>query len=104
MSEDLKSFKIQSRVGSRVDRPSAKAGAKDAAESVGFPRIEAIVETEAPDLSGLTARHAQLQEMSKAGAPKDKAAAAKAAVAYERATDLLEHLLATKAALQNPAK
>lgn len=102
MSDDLKSFKIQSKVGQRVDRPSGagtKSGKGEAA-SVGFPRVEAIVEADSADLSGLGARHAQLAEMAKSGSAKEKAAAQKAAVAYERAQDLLEHLLSIKAGLQ----
>lgn len=104
MSDDLKSFKIQSKVSQRVDRPGAKKGASAEPASVGFPRIEALIEADGPDLSGLAERHQRLSEMAKAGTPKDKAAATKAAVAYERAQDLLEHLLATKAALQGGDK
>lgn len=100
MSDDLKSFKIQSRVGQRVDRPAPKkAGQSGEPASVGFPRIEAFVEAESADLSGLSSRHAQLAELARTATAKDKAAASRAAVAYERAQDLLEHLLATKAAL-----
>ena len=100
MSDDLKSFKIQNKVGQRVDRPASRKGAAAEPASVGFPRIEAIVEAESADLSGLAARHQALCDLAKTGTAKDKAAASKAAVAYERAQDLLEHLLQTKAALQ----
>lgn len=106
MSSDdqLKGFKISDQVRQRVDRPAGgdkKAkGRPGEQESVGFPRIEALVSAEQPDLSGLSARMSNLQELAASGSLKEKAGAKKAAVAYERAADLLEHLLETKAALQ----
>lgn len=106
MSSDdgLKGFKISDQVRQRVDRPGApdKAGkGKPAAqESVGFPRVEALVGADEPDLSGLATRMSTLQELAASGSMKEKAGAKKAAVAYERAADLLEHLLETKAAMQ----
>lgn len=102
--DQLKGFKISDQVRTRVDRPAAaerKGPGRPAEEpSVGFPRIEALVGSENPDLSGLSERMAKLQELAATGSMKEKAGARKAAVAYERATDLLEHLLATKASLQ----
>ncbi len=97
---DLKSFKISDQTKQPVDRPRSKAAAKaDAAPppSVGFPRIEAVVES--GDLGGLSDRMAALQEMARSGSNKDKLAAKKAAAAYERAAALLGYLLETKARL-----
>lgn len=100
MSEELKPFKISDQVKPTVDKPRAsKAAAQEqpAAGSAGFPNIEALVESAAADLSGLDARHAQLEEMAKGkGSPKDKAAAKKAAGAYGKARNLIEYLLETK--------
>ncbi len=96
---DLKSFKIADQTKQPVERARNK-GAKDEAPpppSVGFPRIEALVES--GDLGGLELRLATLQEMSRSGSNKDKLAARKAAGAYERAQALLGYLLDTKARL-----
>ncbi len=102
--DELKGFKISDQVRQRVDRPGEKKGKGGAgaapAESVGFPRVEALVGSETPDLSGLSTRMTALQELAASGSNKEKAGAKKAAVAYERAGDLIEHLLETKAALQ----
>lgn len=100
-SDELKGFKISDQVRQRVDRPGA-AGKKGDAEqdSVGFPRVEALVGAEEPDLTGLATRMAALQALAADGSMKEKAGAKKAAVAYERAADLIEHLLETKAGLQ----
>lgn len=98
MSEDLKSFTIQSRVGQRVDRPAGRKSATTGdTPSVGFPRIEALVEASQPDLSGLDARHAALVSLAREGSAKEKPPAARAALAYERTRDLIDHLLQTKA-------
>lgn len=99
MTEDLKSFKIQSRVNQRVDRPSSAPVEEMESSSVGFPRIEALVESSAPDLQGLSNRRAQLQEIAKTGPQKEKPAAQKAALAYERTEALLNYLLDTKASM-----
>lgn len=105
-SDELKGFKISDQVRQRVDRPAGGgkkgAGKSGEGESVGFPRVEALVGSEEPDLSGLSTRMAALQELAASGSMKEKAGAKKAAVAYERAADLIEHLLETKAALQAP--
>jgi hypothetical protein len=100
MTEDLKSFTIQSRVNQRVDRPaSTPSGDAENAASVGFPRIEALVEADSLDLQGLSSRRAQLQEIVKSGGPKEKPAAQKAALAYERTEALLHHLMEIKASM-----
>ncbi|MCC7072798.1 MAG: hypothetical protein IT383_15835 [Deltaproteobacteria bacterium] len=100
-SDELKSFKVGDKVKKPVEppRPSAKAEAPPAqASSVGFPRIEGLVEADQPDLAGLEARHAELLAMAEsAKGNKDKAAAKKAALAYQRARELIAYLLETKA-------
>lgn len=96
---DLKSFKISDQVKQPVERPrpGQKKGEAPAASSTGFPRIEGLVESDAPDLSGFAARQATLEEMAKApGSPKEKAAAKKAAQAYAKARALIDYLLETK--------
>lgn len=99
---DLKSFKISDQVKQPVERPrpghaGQKKGEAPAASSTGFPRIEGLVESDAPDLSGFAARQATLEEMAKApGTPKEKAAAKKAAQAYAKARALIDYLLETK--------
>jgi hypothetical protein len=96
---NMKSFKIGDQQKPGVAKPSAKKTEPEA-PSAGFPNIEALVEQAAPDLSGMDGRLAQLAELAKsAGSNKDKAAAKKAAVAYERTKDLVEHLFDTKARL-----
>jgi hypothetical protein len=98
-NQDLKSFKISDQTKQPVDRPKSKAGKAEPAAppSVGFPRIEAVVES--GDLGGLSERLATLQEMARSGSNKDKLAAKKAAAAYERASALLGYLLDTKVRL-----
>lgn len=99
-SDELKSFKVGDKVKKTVEPPRAGAKAEPAPQtpSVGFPRIEAVVEQDQPDLSGLQARHAELSALAgSAKANKDKAAAKKAALAYQRAEELIAYLLETKA-------
>ncbi len=108
MSDDLKNFKIQDAVKKPVERPRAAApgaSSEEASEpeSIGFPFIEAQVEADGPWLDGMRERHAVLDEMGKNGAsPKEKASGKKAALGYQRALELLDHLLATKAQMLNP--
>ena len=99
MTDDLKSFKISDQVKPTVDKPRPKAQSQEQAPaaSAGFPNIEALVESAAPDLSGFDARRAQLDELAKGkGSPKDKAGAKKAELAYAKARALIEYLLETK--------
>ena len=98
-TDDLKSFKIADKVKTAVEppRPGARAEPEPQPASVGFPRIEAVVELAQADLSGMAARQAELEGMSAAGSNKDKAAAKKAALAYQRARELIDYLLETKA-------
>lgn len=97
--EDLKSFKISDQVKAPAERAKGKKEETAPPPSVGFPHIEALVEAASPDLSGFDARLAQLNEMAKTGSNKDKLAAKKAAVAYDKARALLQYLLDTKARL-----
>ncbi|MBM4281895.1 MAG: hypothetical protein FJ137_14445 [Deltaproteobacteria bacterium] len=99
--KDLQSFKISEQVKAPVDRPKGKKD-KDPAPppSVGFPRIEAVIESGGAETQAtLKARAATLAELAKAGSNKDKLAAKKAAAAYDKARSLLDYLLATKAKL-----
>jgi len=110
MSDDLKSFKIENAQKRRVDRaPTASQSKGDEApaepESVGFPHIEAQVETDGPALPAMRERFETLSELANsAGSPKAKANAKKAATAYERALALLDHLLQTKSQMVNPGE
>jgi hypothetical protein len=98
---DLKGFKISDQVKQPVDRARPKKEEAAAPPpSVGFPRIEALVES--GDLGGLAGRLEALRELAKSGSNKDKLAAKKAAGAYERAQALLSYLLETKARLAQP--
>jgi hypothetical protein len=99
MASDLKGFKIGDHVKAPVERPRPgmlQKAEKDAA-SAGFPHVEALVESSAPDVQGLRTRLAALRELAETGtSKKEKAAAQKAVVAYERVGDLLEFLFQTK--------
>ena len=103
MTDDLKSFKISDQVKPTVDKPRPKSQEQaPPPSSTGFPNIEALVESAAPDLSGFEARQAQLDEMTKApGSQKDKAGAKKAGIAYAKARALIDYLLETKAKMSS---
>jgi hypothetical protein len=96
----MKAFKISDAVKKPVERPRAgakSAAAPVAASSAGFPRIEALVESTEPDLSGLLERQALLADMAKSSkVQKEKLGAQRAAKAYEKARALLERLFQTK--------
>lgn len=99
-NDDLKAFKISEKgkptVTSQQARPKPNEGSPPPA-SAGFPRIEALVESAAPDLSGLTSRQAELEDKAKGkGSNKEKAGAKKAAAAYGKVLALIEYLLETK--------
>jgi hypothetical protein len=101
--DDLKSFKISDQVKQKVDRPRGKS-AQPEASSVGFPRIEQLLEAEEPDLSGLGQRMDALDELSQSGSAREKAAAKKARAAYDRTVDVLEFLVSTKQAMSPPSE
>jgi hypothetical protein len=95
--EDLKSFKISDQVPKTVDRPKGGKKAEEPHPSAGFPRIEALIEQDAPDFGGMEARYKELQELEKsAKTAKEKAAAKKAALAYSHALGIIGYLLDTK--------
>lgn len=98
-NDDLKSFKISDKVKPQVEppRPGQSKEAEAPPPSVGFPRIEAVVEADVPDLTGLASRQAELEGLTGSGSNKDKAAAKKAALAYQRTRELITYLLETKA-------
>jgi hypothetical protein len=106
--EDLKSFKISDQVPKNVDGPKAKPGKGDEPEvhpSAGFPRIEALIEQNAPDFAGMEERYKSLQELEKSGkTSKEKGAAKKAALAYSHALGIIGYLLETKNKLDNPSE
>jgi hypothetical protein len=95
--EELKGFKISDQVKAPVERPRSKKPEAGPPPSVGFPRIEAVIES--GDIGGLEGRLLQLKELQKVGGNREKLAARKAAAAYERAFALLRYLLETKARL-----
>jgi len=111
----LESFKIadtRKPASASAPRKIAKGGDTTAAESeahsLGFRRIEGILEKEDPATvrSSLDRLHSQLAEVEKKGrSNKDKAAAKKAIVAVTRTSELMDYLFQTKASMQtNPGK
>jgi hypothetical protein len=106
--KELKDFKIGDAVKRPVTPQSAAQQApskkkdkpeKQESASVGFPNIERIIEADSLDVSGLKARVGALDELAKKGDMKQKPAAKKALLAYQRSQELLDYLWSTKAAL-----
>lgn len=102
--DDLESFRI-----SDVRRPQVRGGARPKEtepvqedESVGFPNIESMLESSSIEeiSEELRLSYTQLEALSAAPDMKNKAAAKKAMVAYERVADLFEYLFETKASLR----
>ncbi len=105
----LEPFKIGDTRKPTVTNTTQKATKEEApqAYSLGFKRIEGILETEelATVNANLDAIRQKLEELQKQGANnKEKAAAKKAIIALERTADLMEYLFQTKQALQASAK
>lgn len=105
----LQGFKISDQVKQQIKQPTERTSkstttSKSPASSggsAGFPKIEALVESDQPDLSGFTNRMNTLVEMSKSATTnKDKLAAKKAAQAYQHVHALLSHLFETKAKMR----
>ena len=105
--DDLKAFKIGDTQRPTVasSASSRKAAPEESPEtlSVGFARIERLLEAESPDsiseklgsiLNGLEGFD------QGASTPKDKAASKKAIAAVERAADLMDFLFQTKDQLE----
>lgn len=109
MAEDekLESFKIgdtqQPGVKKAKKGDNAERQAESEAASLGFRRIETILEdddaaTVSENLSNLLQNLETFEKQAKSN--RDKAAAKKAIIAVERAADLLDYLFQTKSALQ----
>jgi len=103
--DELSTFKIgdMRRPSVRAtSKPGAKGAEPEAEPSVGFPAVEARLESGNVDsvAEELRGTYEQLEQMSASGDMRSKAAAKKAMGAYERAADLFEYLFQTKDALQ----
>lgn len=77
---------------------------EDVEDSVGFPAVEGRLEAGSADdvADELRGSYEKLEELSRTGDMKSKAAAKKAMAAYERTADLFEYLFATKDSLASP--
>lgn len=82
------------------------ATAVDDEPSLGFPAVEALLETGSVEsvAEELRGSYDQLEAMSLSKDMRKKGAAKKAMGAYERAADLFEYLFQTKSTMQNPPK
>ncbi len=105
----LESFKIAdtrkpSVAGAAKKTPEAPDNAAvSEAHSLGFKRIESILEKEDPSAvrASLERLESQLSALEKEGASnKAKASAKKAIQAVKRTTDLMDYLFQTKATMQ----
>ena len=108
--DELKSFKIgdmQAGAPAGPVTPKQASAPTPESQSVGFARIEKLLEAETPD--GVSTQLSSILgnlEQFDAGAttPKDKSASKKAIAAVERAADLMDYLFQTKASMEgNPA-
>lgn len=105
----MESFKISDthrpQVSSVAQRTKDTEGEKESF-SLGYEKIEKILENEDPQvmLAGLNGSLEQLRSIESEGSNKEKLAAGKAAVAYERTIELLDYLFQTKEALQNQSQ
>lgn len=101
----LSSFKVSSTQRPTVARPSKKEAPAPPSFSVGYEKIEKLLEAEDPGelVKGLQASLDKLQHVhDEAGTPKEKSAALRAIRAYELTLDLVEFLFRTKDSLQQP--
>jgi hypothetical protein len=102
----LESFKIGDKQKPRVKATSSAATKAEPApetQTLGFARIEGILDKETPQevgksLARLLDQLAELDSRSKT--PKEKSSAKKARAAVERTIDLLDYLFRTKAAME----
>ena len=103
----LESFKIGDTQKPGVAKPkkgAEKQADKPQSQSVGFARIEKILENNDSATMGESVSKLiqSLEEFEKKSTTnKDKAAAKKAIVAVERTADLLDYLFQTKAQMQS---
>ena len=87
-------------------KSAAAAPPQEEPKSLGFERIERILESDTPEnlSKSLNNLLGQLGAMEQTGAMKEKAAAKRAMVAVERTADLLDYLFQTKQALESQGK
>ena len=108
--KELKSFKIGDNQQAGISSPvsSKTSGEADSPESqsVGFARIEKILEDETPETIGekLSSLISELETFgNEASTNKDKLAAEKAVGAVEKVADLMDYLFQTKDSIEpNP--
>lgn len=105
--DELKSFKIgdSHRVGMSkpAQSPARGKGSQDVSKSLGFQRIEGMLEAEDPEEVGraLSDLHRLLEEKQAASSTnRDKHEARKAMVAIELAANLVDYLYQTKEAMR----
>jgi hypothetical protein len=104
--EDLKSFKIgdiQAGAPTGPVTPKQSSQPSPESQSVGFARIEKLLESETPDgvSTQLTSILGSLEQFgADATTPKDKSASKKAIAAVERAADLMDYLFQTKVSME----
>ena len=104
--KDLESFKIGDNHQAGITSPVSAKGAQQAGDehpSIGFQRIEKILENETPDSIGAKLSHliTELESFeTRAETNKDKLAAKKAVGAIERVADLMSYLFETKSHLE----
>ncbi len=102
---NLQSFKIGDTRKPTVQRRGPQKAQQEEERSLGFARIERILENEThgsinAKLTDILDGLATFDEDKKA--QKDKVAVKKAMIAVERAADLMEYLFQTKAELEKP--
>ena len=107
MTDDkLKSFKIGDSHRPGMSAPTKRTGdapQEEAGISLGFTRIETLLEKEDPVLvgEGLNKLMKELEQLEAGGGSNKERAAAKAGMAaVERAVDLIDYLFQTKAAME----
>jgi hypothetical protein len=101
--EKLQNFKVSDRHKPRVDKGGKKIADKEMAHTMGFARIEELLDKEPPGVVGqnLARLLDSLAAYEAEGTtPKHRAAAKKARAAVEKTIDLLDYLFRTKEALQ----
>jgi hypothetical protein len=100
--EKLQTFKVSDRHKPRIDKGSQKKVGKEMVHTMGFARIEELLDKEPPGVVGqnLARLLDSLAAYEAEGkTPKHKAAAKKARAAVEKTIDLLDYLFRTKEAM-----
>lgn len=101
--DEIKSFKIGDSHRQGLSAPAQKAdetaSASEASQSLGFTRIETLLDNDDPESVGASL-NSVLQALSEleqnAPSNRDKLQAQKAIVAVEKAVDLMDYLYQTK--------